>query len=305
MPLRGRQLPRLKEPGASPRPPLEIYIVSRLFRTGPFFCQACPSERLLAGSPDPLEIPPVRTTNGDGVVEAIAEAVREDGVVHRSAAAVPLRDREVLVGRHPVTQLRGDRLEVGRSAELFGAEAAGHLACELRDVTLLRCPDQDSLHTELLQLGCHGPAAPGIKLELRHDLPARRLSAARWARPRLTQEWLPRRQPPTDCRHRTEALAIAFPARQRLEIAHAPIAPGDPIPAEDPRVFRARMTAPITQRRVLALRTELERPPRAREPVAAVTAEGEHTREIGFPPLRLEPQTGTPGPSHWPSCPVA
>jgi hypothetical protein len=47
--------------------------------------------------------------------------------------------REVLVGGHPVAQFVADRLEVARASKLLGAEAFGHLACELRDVTLLGC----------------------------------------------------------------------------------------------------------------------------------------------------------------------
>jgi hypothetical protein len=38
----------------------------------------------------------------------------------------------------------GDRLD---------RDGFGHLACELRDVTLLGCLDEDPLHAELLQLG--------------------------------------------------------------------------------------------------------------------------------------------------------
>ena len=40
------------------------------------------ADRCLAGFPDPLEIPRVRTVIAYGVVEAIAEAVRQDCVVH-------------------------------------------------------------------------------------------------------------------------------------------------------------------------------------------------------------------------------
>jgi hypothetical protein len=46
--------------------------------------------RFLAGFPDPLEIPRVRTANTYGVVDAIAEAVRQDGVVYVSVAALSL-----------------------------------------------------------------------------------------------------------------------------------------------------------------------------------------------------------------------
>ena len=64
---------------------------------------------------------------------------------------------------------RGDLREVRRAPELLRAEAFGHLACELRDVTLLSCPDELSLlHAERLQLGCNGWAAFRIPLDPRH-----------------------------------------------------------------------------------------------------------------------------------------
>lgn len=44
--------------------------------------------RSLVGFPDPLEITRVRTANTYGVVDAIAEPVRQDRVVHGPAAAV-------------------------------------------------------------------------------------------------------------------------------------------------------------------------------------------------------------------------
>jgi hypothetical protein len=74
----------------------------------------------------------------------------------------------MLVGGHPVTQFVGDRLEVARASKLLGAEAFGHLACELRDVTLLGCLDEDSLHAERLQLGRSRSAAFRIPLNPRH-----------------------------------------------------------------------------------------------------------------------------------------
>jgi len=93
--------------------------------------------------------------------------LREDGVVHRSVTAVFLGEREVLVGRTPVAP-GGDRLEVARPSKLLGAEAFGHLASDLRDVALLGCLDEDSLHAERLQLGCGGSAAFRIPLNPRH-----------------------------------------------------------------------------------------------------------------------------------------
>jgi hypothetical protein len=75
----------------------------------------------------------------------------------------------MLVGRHPVAQLGGNRLKVARASKLLlGAEAFGHLACELRDVTLLGCVDEDSLHADRLQLGCSCSAAFRIPLNPRH-----------------------------------------------------------------------------------------------------------------------------------------
>ena len=40
-------------------------------------------------------------------------------------AALSLREREVLVGGHPIAQLGGDRLEVARASKLLRAEAFG------------------------------------------------------------------------------------------------------------------------------------------------------------------------------------
>src|SRR3954451_3257317 len=102
------------------------------------------------------------------------------------------------MSRHPVGQLGGDRLEVARPPQLLGAEAFGHLACELRDVTLLGCLDEDSLHAERLQLGCSRSAAFRIPLNPRH---APTLFALR---PRSvgSSEWL---QPGRQCRARSAA----------------------------------------------------------------------------------------------------
>jgi hypothetical protein len=94
--------------------------------------------------------------------------VRQDGVVHGNEAALSLGEREMLVGGHPVTQFGGDRIEVARASKLLGTEAFGHLACELRDVTLLGCLDEDSLHAERLQLGRSRSAAFRIPLNPRH-----------------------------------------------------------------------------------------------------------------------------------------
>ena len=65
----------------------------------------------------------------------------------------------MLMGGHPVAQLGGYRLEVARASKLLGAEAVGHLACDLRDVTLLGRLDEDSLHAERLQFRSSGSAA--------------------------------------------------------------------------------------------------------------------------------------------------
>src|SRR3989442_11036022 len=126
------------------------------------------ADRVLTGLPNPLEIARVRTADAYRVVDAITEAVRQDGVVHGYLAALSLGEREVLVGRHPVAQLGGDRVEVARASKLLGAEAFGHLACELRDVTLLGCLDEDARHAERLQPGCSGSAAFRIPLNPRY-----------------------------------------------------------------------------------------------------------------------------------------
>jgi len=107
------------------------------------------------------------------VIDAIAQAVRQDGVFHGRLAAIFLVDRVVLEGGRPVAPpvapVVGDLREVRRAPELLGAEASGHPACELRDVTLLSCPDELSLlHAERLQLGCNGSAAFRITLDPRH-----------------------------------------------------------------------------------------------------------------------------------------
>src|SRR5439155_10246741 len=87
-------------------------------------------------------------------------------------AALFLGDWEVLEGGHPVAlpvaPFVGDRLEVARASKLLRAEAFGHLACELRDVTLLGCLDENSLHAERLQLGRSRLAAFRIPLDPRH-----------------------------------------------------------------------------------------------------------------------------------------
>src|SRR4051794_37183256 len=106
--------------------------------------------------------------------------MRQDGVFHGRLAAVFLVDREVLEGGYPVAPpvapVGGDLREVRRAPELLRAEAFGHLACELRDVTLLSCPDELSLlHAQPLQLGCNGSAAFRIPLDPRHVPPVPRL----------------------------------------------------------------------------------------------------------------------------------
>ena len=80
-------------------------------------------------------------------------------------AALSLGDRKVLVGRHAVAQAGRDRHEVARASELLRAEAFGHLAHELRDVSLLGCPDENSLGPERPQLGCRRSAALRIRLK--------------------------------------------------------------------------------------------------------------------------------------------
>jgi len=115
--------------------------------------------------PNPVEIARVRTADSYRVVDAITEAMRQDGVVHGHFAALSLGDRKVLVGRHAVAQAGRDRHEVARASELLRAEAFGHLAHELRDVSLLGCPDENSLGPERPQLGCRRSAALRIRLK--------------------------------------------------------------------------------------------------------------------------------------------
>lgn len=110
----------------------------------------------------------MRTVNLYGVADAVAKAVRQDGVVDDSMPALSLGAREVLVGGHPVAQIVGERLEVARASKLLGAETFGHLARELRDVTLLSCLDENSFHAELLQFGRNGSAAFRIPPNPRH-----------------------------------------------------------------------------------------------------------------------------------------
>lgn len=78
------------------------------------------------------------------VVELVAEAVSKDRVIDGPAAPVLLRDRVMLEGRLPVVPLVSARCEVTRTAQLLGAEALGHPALHLCDVTKLRSSDEDA-----------------------------------------------------------------------------------------------------------------------------------------------------------------
>jgi hypothetical protein len=82
-----------------------------------------------------------------------------DRVVHCFPAAVLLGDWKVLVCGHPIAQLSGDLLEVGRASEFFEAKAPRHLAAEFSDVALLGCSDENLLRAEPPQLGCDSSAA--------------------------------------------------------------------------------------------------------------------------------------------------
>lgn len=128
---------------------------------------ALAADRFLAGLLDRREIFRVRAANLYGVVDAVAEAMRQDGVPDHSVLALSPGAREVLVGGTPVA-IWGDWIEVPRASKLLGAEAFGHLAFELRDVTLFGRLDEDPLHAERPQLGCDGSAALRIQLNLRH-----------------------------------------------------------------------------------------------------------------------------------------
>jgi hypothetical protein len=89
---------------------------------------------------------------------------------------------------------------------------------------------------------------------------------------------------------RSEAFAVARLAGEGLEVAYTPVAPDVDAAHEHVRVLRARMAAPITERRVLALRTDLTRSPRTRKFIAAVSAKAEHRTGIGRDGGRAEAQ---------------
>jgi hypothetical protein len=130
------------------------------------------TDGFLASFLDLREIFRVRAVNLYGVSDAVAEAVRQEGVVDDSVPALSCGAREVLVGGHPgfvrVTQVVSELFEMTPASKLLGAAAFGHLAREFREVTLLSCLDEDSLHAELLQFGRNGSAAFWIPLDARH-----------------------------------------------------------------------------------------------------------------------------------------
>src|SRR5215211_611050 len=59
----------------------------------------------------------------------------------------------MLVRRHPVGQFVSARFEVTRTAQLFGTEALGHPARDLRDVTKLCRSDEDALDAKESKFG--------------------------------------------------------------------------------------------------------------------------------------------------------
>jgi hypothetical protein len=76
------------------------------------------------------------------VIKLVAETVSKYRVVDGLQATFLLRDWVMLEGRLPVVPLIGARCEVTRTAQLLGAEALGHPARHLRDVTKLCCLDE-------------------------------------------------------------------------------------------------------------------------------------------------------------------
>src|SRR5438034_2038923 len=101
----------------------------------------------------------------DGLLERVERGVDDDDeVVENRITRLPIE----LSSEEMSTNRFDRRLEVARASKLLGAEAFGHLACELRDVTLLGCLDEDSLHAERLQLGRSRLAAFRIPLDPRH-----------------------------------------------------------------------------------------------------------------------------------------
>jgi len=80
------------------------------------------------------------------VVELVAEAVSKDRVVDGLAAPFLLFwDWVMLESRLPVVPLVSARCEVTGTAELLRAEALGHSARQLRDVTKLCSSDEGAL----------------------------------------------------------------------------------------------------------------------------------------------------------------
>lgn len=82
--------------------------------------------------------------------------------------ALSLRPRIVLVRRHPVRQFGSDGLEVTRAAKLLRAQAFGHFARKLRDVTLLGGGKEDTRDAKCPQLRSRGAATLWIEVFAGH-----------------------------------------------------------------------------------------------------------------------------------------
>jgi hypothetical protein len=80
--------------------------------------------------------------------------------------------------------------------------------------------------------------------------------------------------------NREESLAFALPRTPRLEVADGPRASLGRSLREDANVVSARMSAAVAERRVCALRTDLERAASPVELVAAIPAQPEHTEYV-------------------------
>jgi hypothetical protein len=82
----------------------------------------------------------------------------------------------MLVGRHPIGQFVSDRFEVTSTAQLFGTEAFGHPARQLRDVTELCSFDKDALDAQGFEFPGRFRASRRVR---RWSCHAERLSAPR------------------------------------------------------------------------------------------------------------------------------
>ena len=76
----------------------------------------------------------MRAVDASGVVDPVAEAVRQQGIVDCAMPALGLRTGEVLVRGHPVGECGIHRFEVTSTSTLLRAEAFRHLTSNLGNV---------------------------------------------------------------------------------------------------------------------------------------------------------------------------